>query len=168
VAYRRRLPVLVLAGLVVALLAVAVLINLAMAPLVDYLDGHVFSRLSQLLGGTDPAGFHRYSQAAVLAYFVSNLLLNGLFDPFVEELYYRGHLLPRMPLTGLAAIAVNALLFAVQHLWQLSLAPLLFVLQLVLMSVMVALRDLRISIAAHAAANVIGTTLSLLAYLSAG
>jgi uncharacterized protein len=38
--------------------------------------------------------------------------------PAVEELYFRGFLLPRIPVGRVAAIITNAALFAVYHLWQ--------------------------------------------------
>lgn len=37
--------------------------------------------------------------------------------PFVEELYFRGFLLPRLPLAPTWAPAVNALLFSAYHFW---------------------------------------------------
>jgi membrane protease YdiL (CAAX protease family) len=43
------------------------------------------------------------------------VLLSGFVAPIVEELYFRGFLLPRMEHWGWAAPAVNSLLFAVYH-----------------------------------------------------
>ena len=38
--------------------------------------------------------------------------------PVVEEMYFRGYLLPRLASLGWAAVPVNAALFALYHLWQ--------------------------------------------------
>lgn len=46
---------------------------------------------------------------------ILNLLLNGLFGPLVEELYFRGFLLPRMGILGKAAPLANTVLFSLYH-----------------------------------------------------
>ena len=49
------------------------------------------------------------------------LLVNGLAAPVVEELYFRGYLLPRIPLSRGWAPLLNAALFSLYHLfspWQ--------------------------------------------------
>jgi len=43
------------------------------------------------------------------------LLLSGLVAPVVEELYFRGFLMPRIPLAGAWAPAFNAALFSIYH-----------------------------------------------------
>jgi hypothetical protein len=43
------------------------------------------------------------------------LFLSGLMAPFVEELYFRAFLLPRIPVSGRWAPAVNAALHSVYH-----------------------------------------------------
>ena len=46
---------------------------------------------------------------------VLNLLLNGLLGPIVEDVYFRGFLLPRMSRLGKAAPLVNTVLFSLYH-----------------------------------------------------
>ncbi|HNT77460.1 MAG TPA: CPBP family intramembrane metalloprotease [Anaerolineae bacterium] len=43
------------------------------------------------------------------------LFLSGLVAPIVEELYFRAFLMPRIPVSGRWAPAVNAALFAIYH-----------------------------------------------------
>ncbi len=43
------------------------------------------------------------------------LVLSGLVAPIVEELYFRAFLMPRIPVTGAWAPAVNAALFSIYH-----------------------------------------------------
>lgn len=52
---------------------------------------------------------------AVLAVVV--LLFNGLAGPVVEELYFRGHLLPAIDRYGKWAPVLNAALFSIYHFW---------------------------------------------------
>ena len=52
---------------------------------------------------------------------ILGFLLNGVFGPYVEELYFRGFLLPRMNRLRKAAPLVNVVLFSIYHLftpWQ--------------------------------------------------
>ena len=46
---------------------------------------------------------------------VLGLLLDGLIVPIVEEVYFRGFLLPRMQIFGKAAPLLNVILFSVYH-----------------------------------------------------
>jgi membrane protease YdiL (CAAX protease family) len=41
-----------------------------------------------------------------------------IIGPVVEELYFRGFLLPRMPVGRIAGVIANAALFAIYHFWQ--------------------------------------------------
>jgi len=45
------------------------------------------------------------------------LLLSGLVTPIVEELYFRGLLMPRIPVARAWGPAVNAALFSIYHLF---------------------------------------------------
>ena len=55
------------------------------------------------------------SKAAICATWVMGLVFNGLAGPIVEELYFRGYLLPRISrLKGWAPL-LNVLLFSVYH-----------------------------------------------------
>jgi len=45
------------------------------------------------------------------------LLINGIVGPVVEELYFRGYLLPRMAYLGRWAPLVNVTLFSLYHFW---------------------------------------------------
>jgi membrane protease YdiL (CAAX protease family) len=44
-------------------------------------------------------------------------LLNGLLGPVTEELYFRGHLLPRIDRFGAWAPVLNTALFSLYHFW---------------------------------------------------
>ncbi len=56
-----------------------------------------------------------YSQTILTTTFILFLLLNGFAGPIVEELYFRGFLLPRMEYLKGWAPLVNVLLFSLYH-----------------------------------------------------
>ena len=60
----------------------------------------------------DPA---EYSRTAFAATMFLGFLLNGVAGPIVEELYFRGYLLPRIPSSRQWAPLINVLLFSAYH-----------------------------------------------------
>ncbi len=58
-----------------------------------------------------------YATWVVLVFLVVALALNGVLGPVVEELYFRGHLLPRIARFGRGAPVLNTVLFSLYHLW---------------------------------------------------
>jgi hypothetical protein len=58
-----------------------------------------------------------FSRDAWLVTLAAYLVLNGFIGPIVEELYFRGYLLPRMEWMGRWAPLVNVSLFSLYHFW---------------------------------------------------
>jgi membrane protease YdiL (CAAX protease family) len=58
-----------------------------------------------------------YSSAAWVSTLVAFFVINGFIGPIVEELYFRGYLLPRMEYMGRWAPLVNVSLFSLYHFW---------------------------------------------------
>jgi membrane protease YdiL (CAAX protease family) len=98
-----------------------------------------------------------YSREAILFTAVCALILNGLVGPIVEELYFRGHLLPRLSRFGRWAPLLNVALFSLYHFW----TPWMFFSRLVLLIPMVYgvwwKRNIYIGMIAHCLLNLIGT-----------
>lgn len=98
-----------------------------------------------------------YSREVLLMTAVVAIVLNGIVGPVVEELYFRGHLLPRMSRLGRWAPLVNVLLFSLYHLW----SPWMFLSRVVLLTPMVYWvwwkRNIYIGMTAHCLLNLIGT-----------
>jgi len=77
----------------------------------------------------------QYSRSAFTITLLAGLVLNGIAGPVVEELYFRGYLLPRIPSSRWWAPLINVLLFSLYHFfspWQnvtriLALIPLIYV-----------------------------------------
>ncbi len=98
-----------------------------------------------------------YPRETLLVTAVFAMILNGIIGPVVEEMYFRGHLLPRISwLRGWAPL-VNVVLFSLYHFW----TPWMFLSRVVLLVPMVYLvwwkRNIYIGIIAHCLLNLIGT-----------
>jgi membrane protease YdiL (CAAX protease family) len=101
-------------------------------------------------------------QSALLTTFLVGLALNGIAGPAVEELYFRGFLLPRISQLGhLAATSVNVALFSLYHFFSpwgnitriIALLPLVYI--------VIRKRNIYLSIWGHCSLNTIGMLLSL-------
>lgn len=58
-----------------------------------------------------------YPAAILLIAAIAQIACSGIIAPVVEELYYRGYLLPRIGRFGLWAPLIGTTLFAFQHVW---------------------------------------------------
>jgi uncharacterized protein len=59
--------------------------------------------------------FGRYTTGALLLTWALGLVLNAFAAPVVEELYFRGYLLPRISRFGALAPVINVALFSLYH-----------------------------------------------------
>jgi hypothetical protein len=151
-------------ALVPVLFAVALGAAMVWQPVGDAIAGRLTGILpGWLLPGYDPAA-HAGSTVLVITLLVT-LVIDGMLNPVVEELYFRGYLLPRLPVGGRGAIALSSALFAVQHYWQPQNWPLILVLELILTALIVRLRSLRLGVVMHVLTNSTGSLLALLAVL---
>jgi len=66
----------------------------------------------------DPSTLLTYSKPILILTFVLYLLLNGIAAPIVEELYFRGYLMPRLSRFGKWTPIIETLLFTLYHFWQ--------------------------------------------------
>ena len=64
-----------------------------------------------------PDHIRDYATSAWIITIAAYIAINGLLGPIVEELYFRGFLLPRMDRLGRWAALVNVSLFSFYHLW---------------------------------------------------
>jgi membrane protease YdiL (CAAX protease family) len=98
-----------------------------------------------------------YPREAILVTAVCALTLNGLVGPIVEELYFRGHLLPRLSRLGRWAPLLNVVLFSFYHFW----TPWMFFSRVILLIPMVYIvqwkRNIYLGMIAHCLLNLIGT-----------
>lgn len=99
----------------------------------------------------DHAGYSYRAEAATA---VLLLAFGVILAPVVEELYFRGYLLPRMPRSlGRWTPLVHAVLFAAYHLWTPWQIPARVLAVLPLAAVAIRTRDIRIGLVTHVLLN---------------
>ena len=137
----------------IPLLAVwAILVGAVLTPVEHSLRDSLFSFIPSeyMIGNYD---ISYYSNEKIIITAMLLLIFNGIVAPFVEEIYFRGYLLPRINLSPKKAVVVNAILFSLYHFF----SPWYF-LSRVLMTIplyylVVKKKNIRFSVIAHTIAN---------------
>jgi CAAX protease family protein len=146
------------------LFAVALAVAIGWAPVGDHLASALQDIYPQwLLPSYDSGAGH--PTTVMVAVLLITLLLDGVIVPLVEELYFRAFLLPRLPVSGWRAVPISAALFAAQHYWQPFNWPLIFCLQIILTTLVIRSRSIRLGIVMHVATNCFGILLTLVTVL---
>lgn len=114
----------------------------------EWLPGYF--QIGQILENPD-----LYSRAVRLSVWILALIFGSLLGPFVEELYFRGFLLPRMSYLGWAAPLVASLLFVVYHFWSPWLIPLRLLAILPMVYFVWWKKNLYIGVIAHCTLNLV-------------
>lgn len=151
-----RLPVLRMLGWVLVELILGAAAFALTAPLASGIRSAAFDRWPGswvLDAGTHPGFSHR----ALLVTGLLMLLGSVLVAPVVEEYYFRGYLLPRMP--GRLGPLAHAVLFAGYHLWTPWLIPTRILAIVPLAYIAVRTRDIRIGILTHVTLNAVDLAL---------
>jgi membrane protease YdiL (CAAX protease family) len=142
------------------------LIFISMAPVDKFITNTWFSWLpSAFIFSLSPETVSQYPAWAVKVTVIAAFILNGFAGPIVEEFYFRGYLLPRIPASKFWAPLINVLLFSLYHFfspWQ-NLTRILAMLPMVY--AVAWKRNIYLSMATHCAGNLLGMIglLSLLA-----
>jgi hypothetical protein len=160
VLYREPVPRAQFVALVLGLLAWSSIFYVLVYPPLDaFFIENVFSWLP------DPffliEDFARYSTAALVITWVLGFVVNGIAGPMVEEVYFRGYLLPRISRFGVWAPLINTVLFSIYHFftpWQ-NVGRILGLLPLVYAAWWK--RSIYVSMGAHALGNVSAMLLML-------
>jgi membrane protease YdiL (CAAX protease family) len=99
-----------------------------------------------------------YSSSAWVITLAAYFALNSFIGPIVEELYFRGYLLPRMERFGRSAPLINTVLFSLYHFW----SPWQFVARILGIGPMVYAvrwkRNIYLGMVVHCTLNVLGVT----------
>jgi membrane protease YdiL (CAAX protease family) len=158
--YRRRTPLWLYPAALVPMLAWSFGLFFANGPFRKYLAREAFGWLpAYLLSDWEPPA--PPDRALLLVALLLQLLVDGVAGPVVEELYFRGFLLPRLGYLGAWAPAVNVALFTAQHWWQPYNWAQIFLIMLPLVYLVWWRRSVWISVAMHCAGNSIGALLAL-------
>lgn len=161
VLFRERTPIWQMVFWIIVLFAWGSL-TFSLLPKLDTLIAQAF--FAWFPGWSDPANLFgnssQYSQAALTVTIVAGFLINGIAGPIVEELYFRGYLLPRIPTSKGWAPMINILLFSLYHFftpWQ----NLTRILAFLPFSYVVAWkRNIYISMCAHCLMNIGGMVMA--------
>jgi len=117
VLYREPMPWWQYTALAIPLFLWAGLIMMLVSPAIDnFLIENTFAWLPDwFFIFAFESNLENYTKSALLLTAVLNMVLNGLLGPIVEELYFRGYLLPRISRLGAWAPLINILLFSLYH-----------------------------------------------------
>ncbi len=119
VAYRRPMPLWQYAAIALGFVVFAFLASGAVGLLESALLPTLWAGFPrQLMLTGEPSAYAGFARGAVVATFALAIPLNWVVAPVVEELYFRGYLLPRLSRLGFWAPVLNDALFTLYHLWQ--------------------------------------------------
>lgn len=155
VLYREKTPW--LQFLIIFLVGVVLLFGLSTLamPANSFLSQGMFSWLPDWIFLNDAAQYEAYSQGTLLVTFTLFLIVTGIALPWVEELYFRGFLMPRISRFKAWAPIMSAFLFALYHVWQLFDFTAVFLSGLVFAFAVWWKRDVKLGISLHLAANLL-------------
>jgi len=166
VLYREKVPWKTFALVFVGAFVVVYALMMLVAPLSALLTENVFSWLPDWMFLEEQTQYQAYAKSALLATFALQLVLTGVALPWVEELYFRGYLLPRLSRYSKWAPLLGGLFFGLYHVWQLFSFPTVFLLGTALGYVVWWKRDIRISVGLHVFANALVRLTYLMAALA--
>jgi membrane protease YdiL (CAAX protease family) len=166
VLYREKMSwktfVLVFVGAFVVVYVLMMLVT----PLSTLLAESVSSWLPDWIFLEEQTQYQAFARNVLLVTFTLQLVLTGVALPWVEELYFRGYLLPRLSRYGKWAPLLGGLFLGLYHVWQLFGFPTVFLLGVALGYVVWWKRDIRISIGLHVFANALMRLMFLMVALA--
>lgn len=142
------------------------LIIMLATPLNSMLADTLFSWLSEWIFFDDAAQYEGYAKNILILVFTLQLVITGVILPWVEELYFRGFLLPRISRTGGWAPVIGGLLFGLYHGWQLYGWVGVSLLGIGLGFVVWWKKDLRLGISLHIFANALVRLMLLISIIA--
>lgn len=125
------------------------------SPLDAALKDHAFGWLPSWFFVSSLAEFAAYSLPVRVATFSLGLVVGGILGPIVEELYFRGYLMPGLSRFGRWAPLLSATLFSLYHFWTPWQNPSRLLLSAALSYVAASRRNLYPGMAAHCALNAV-------------
>lgn len=150
---------------VVAFVVVYLLVMLA-TPISTFLSKNLFSWLPGWFQLQEQAQYEAYAKNILVIVFTLQLVVTGIVLPWIEELYFRGFLLPRISRFNNLAPLISGLFFGLYHIWQLFDFPTVFLLGAALSYIVWWQKDLRLSVGLHILANTFSRLMFLFAAIS--
>ncbi|MGW8182108.1 MAG: CPBP family intramembrane glutamic endopeptidase, partial [bacterium] len=166
VLYREKVSWKTFVLLFIAAFVVVYLLIMLAAPITNVLTQSVFSGLPNWFFLEERSQYEAYSRNVLIVVFVFQLILTGIILPWVEELYFRGYLLPRISRFRAWAPLIGGFFFGLYHVWQLYGFATVFLLGTALGYIVWWKRDIRLSISLHIFANALVRLTFLMAALT--
>jgi len=129
-------------------------------PLGIYIKDTLFSWLPEWY--FDP-GFGTTDMNLIAKVFFVAIFIDGIVGPVVEELFFRGYLLPRMGYLKKWAPIVNGLLFGLYHFWQPHNYLAIIAIGIVISYIVWKKKNVYLGIAIHCTLNILGALSGFLA-----
>jgi hypothetical protein len=164
--YRKKIPFWQYIAFSVIFIFYAVVVSSFLGPFNEFLLNGYFSWLPNWFTNSSPPIRQNTSQSIIVISFIALFLIDGLINPIIEEIYFRGFLLPRISRYRIWSPLINAILFSLAHFWQPWNTLQIFILVLPLYYLVWWKKNIYISITIHCLANIIGGILTFEQYLS--
>lgn len=141
------------------------IVSLSLAPLDAWTYDHLFTWVTfESSGSSGTTYLDSYSKDAVLLTLLFCGPFTGFILPLIEEYYFRGFLLPRLPQLGRWAPLFNTALFSIYHFWAIWTVPSKILFLLPGIWFVWGKHDIRASIWMHPGSALIATVLGATAY----
>jgi membrane protease YdiL (CAAX protease family) len=137
------------------------LLIMLVTPVNAFLTERLFSGLPKWMFLEEQSQYLAYPKNVLVITFAFQLILTGVVLPWIEELYFRGYLLPCISRYKWRAPVIGGFFFGLYHSWQPFGFLTVFVLGTALSYIVMWKRDIRLSIGLHVFAN----TFARLAFL---
>lgn len=166
VSYRENVSWMTFAWVFVVAFIVLYLLVMLSAPVNAWMAENLFAWAPGWVFLEDAAQYEGYAKNVLVLVFTLHLLITGLILPWVEELYFRGYLMPRISRYGKWTPLIGGLFFGLYHAWQLFGFVGVFLLGAGLGYVVWWKKDIRLSISLHIFANALVRIFLLLSILA--
>lgn len=164
--FREKIPWKTFVGIFAGAFVVLYLVTIISFPITNFLTAKVFSGLPAWIFLDEQSQYTAFAKNILVTTAVVHLFVTGIFLPWVEELYFRGFLLPRISRFSKWAPILGGLFFGLYHVWQPYGFVTVFLLGVGLGYVVWWKKDLRLSITLHIFANVLARLMFLIAALT--
>ena len=145
---------------------VVFLLIMLITPINIFLTERLFSGMPKWMFLEEQSQYLAYAKNVLVITFTFQLVLTGIVLPWVEELYFRGYLLPRISRYGSWTPLIGGLFFGLYHSWQLFGFLTVFLLGTALSYIVMWKRDIRLGISLHVFANAFARLAFLMVALS--
>jgi len=153
VLYREKIPWGMFALIFIGAFIGVYLLIMLVTPVNAFLTEKLFSALPEWIFLEEQSQYLVYAKNVLVITFVFQLVLTGIVLPWIEELYFRGYLLPRISRYKWWAPVIGGFFFGLYHSWQPFGFLTAFVLGTALSYIVMWKQDIRLSVGLHVFAN---------------